>query len=233
MAGDVGDPGSWNRYAYVLGDPVNYYDPRGMQASGPRFVCASGSEEGLSLDCWWEEEFTPGPIGSPPRQKCDVDKLVDPDELAAVAVVMGENSFPYTGKAAYQPGDVFGQPTGPIITGDTVRAESAFMVVVLANRAATKGYPGSTIAATAAAKGQFLGYSAGKGFVEAGLLAFEGESACERLKLAVEEVRSVLASLDSYAHSFYSWKATVDENNSVRPLIPGEVWIGRTAFQVD
>ena len=26
---DPTDPGSWNRYAYVGGDPVNYYDPRG------------------------------------------------------------------------------------------------------------------------------------------------------------------------------------------------------------
>jgi RHS repeat-associated protein len=27
-SGGVGDPGSWNRYAYTRGDPVNRYDPR-------------------------------------------------------------------------------------------------------------------------------------------------------------------------------------------------------------
>lgn len=27
-----GDPGSWNRYAYVNGDPVNYNDPQGLMA---------------------------------------------------------------------------------------------------------------------------------------------------------------------------------------------------------
>ena len=26
---DLGNPGSWNRYAYVYGDPVNYADPAG------------------------------------------------------------------------------------------------------------------------------------------------------------------------------------------------------------
>ena len=34
-AGDVGNPQSWNRYAYVLGDPVNYYDPNGLFAEAP------------------------------------------------------------------------------------------------------------------------------------------------------------------------------------------------------
>jgi RHS repeat-associated protein len=29
------DPQSWNRYAYVLGDPVNYFDPNGLQAQTP------------------------------------------------------------------------------------------------------------------------------------------------------------------------------------------------------
>ena len=26
------DPGSWNRYAYVLGDPINFHDPRDLVA---------------------------------------------------------------------------------------------------------------------------------------------------------------------------------------------------------
>jgi RHS repeat-associated protein len=29
-AADTSDPGSWNRYAYVGGDPVNHYDPQGL-----------------------------------------------------------------------------------------------------------------------------------------------------------------------------------------------------------
>jgi RHS repeat-associated protein len=34
-AGDVADPGSWNRYSYVGGDPVNYFDPTGLQGCIP------------------------------------------------------------------------------------------------------------------------------------------------------------------------------------------------------
>jgi RHS repeat-associated protein len=29
-SGGPSDPGSWNRYAYVQGDPVNFYDPQGL-----------------------------------------------------------------------------------------------------------------------------------------------------------------------------------------------------------
>jgi RHS repeat-associated protein len=29
------DPGSWNRYAYVQGDPVNMHDPRGLMMAAP------------------------------------------------------------------------------------------------------------------------------------------------------------------------------------------------------
>ena len=29
------DPGSWNKYAYVQGDPVNFYDHRGLTAENP------------------------------------------------------------------------------------------------------------------------------------------------------------------------------------------------------
>ena len=32
---DPGDPGSWNQYTYVNGDPVNFNDPTGLQSEGP------------------------------------------------------------------------------------------------------------------------------------------------------------------------------------------------------
>jgi RHS repeat-associated protein len=34
-SGGVEDPGSWNRYSYVQGDPVNYYDPEGLYGRCP------------------------------------------------------------------------------------------------------------------------------------------------------------------------------------------------------
>ena len=33
-AANMGDPGSWNRFAYVQGDPVNYTDPDGLMTCG-------------------------------------------------------------------------------------------------------------------------------------------------------------------------------------------------------
>jgi RHS repeat-associated protein len=33
-SGGLGDPGSWNRYVYVMNDPINYRDRRGLEAEG-------------------------------------------------------------------------------------------------------------------------------------------------------------------------------------------------------
>ena len=41
-SGGPSDPGSWNRYAYTRGDPVNRYDPEGNQDCGP---------EGSNFNC--------------------------------------------------------------------------------------------------------------------------------------------------------------------------------------
>jgi RHS repeat-associated protein len=44
-AGDVGDPGSWNRYSYVGGDPVNFFDPEGLKEIPTfRWECRGSSE---------------------------------------------------------------------------------------------------------------------------------------------------------------------------------------------
>jgi RHS repeat-associated protein len=46
-ANDPSTPGSWNRYAYVQGDPVNGYDPRAEEYNRIR---VSESEARLELD---------------------------------------------------------------------------------------------------------------------------------------------------------------------------------------
>ncbi|MBI1897281.1 MAG: RHS repeat-associated core domain-containing protein, partial [Acidobacteria bacterium] len=43
-SGGAADPGSWNRYAYVGGDPVNWIDRRGLDKKYP--MCGPGGEKG-------------------------------------------------------------------------------------------------------------------------------------------------------------------------------------------
>jgi RHS repeat-associated protein len=47
-----GDPSSWNRYTYVQSDPVNFYDPRGLEVYNPSY-------------CPPDEENCEGPDGQP------------------------------------------------------------------------------------------------------------------------------------------------------------------------
>ncbi len=50
-SGGPGAPGSWNRYPYSLGDPINLYDPHGRDACPPDDPCSDGDEDGPP-DVW-------------------------------------------------------------------------------------------------------------------------------------------------------------------------------------
>ena len=56
-SGGAADPGSWNRYAYVVGDPVNFGDPSGLQVLpepylGVGIYCTNvWGAEGSSYEC--------------------------------------------------------------------------------------------------------------------------------------------------------------------------------------
>ena len=57
-AGNPGDPGSWNRYAYTRGDPVNRFDPNGTDDSGDG---GDGGDDGSGTDSFacdtsWESD---------------------------------------------------------------------------------------------------------------------------------------------------------------------------------
>ena len=68
------DPGSWNRYSYTRGDPVNRVDPRGAEdyATGCDGDCdgyGSGGGGGYSSCVWDPEDCSPwgtGPESGPP-----------------------------------------------------------------------------------------------------------------------------------------------------------------------
>jgi RHS repeat-associated protein len=47
---DANTPESWNRYAYVLGDPVNYLDPMGLFGCQPQFCEGNSDGDGDDSD---------------------------------------------------------------------------------------------------------------------------------------------------------------------------------------
>jgi len=54
-----GDPGSWNRFGYVQGDPVNWRDPRGRYMAAPGSDGTDGGTGGYFGD--WDVSVRPTP----------------------------------------------------------------------------------------------------------------------------------------------------------------------------
>src|SRR5258708_7816374 len=48
VSGDPSDPGSWNKYAYTRGDPINRIDPEGL---------ADFSVTGYCINCGWDSAY--------------------------------------------------------------------------------------------------------------------------------------------------------------------------------
>ena len=57
-SGKISDPLSWNRYAYVMGDPINKYDPTGLDSWDPSTNTVHGD-----LDPWVGSTSAPGSGG--------------------------------------------------------------------------------------------------------------------------------------------------------------------------
>jgi len=69
MSGGLTHPQGWNRYSYVGNDPVNYFDPSGLQAASPMFYWQcweSNSDAGYSCalrtQMLWDGGVQGGPI---------------------------------------------------------------------------------------------------------------------------------------------------------------------------
>jgi RHS repeat-associated protein len=69
------NPGSWNRYAYTLGDPVNNNDPRGMNLADPNDPSCVNDPDGCEDDGWGD-----APIVSP----VDLEDQIAPEYICNV-----------------------------------------------------------------------------------------------------------------------------------------------------
>src|SRR6266851_3545300 len=74
-SGGAGDPSSWNRYSYVQGDPVNFFDPAGLWSvwvGKILLTCDEFGERGIGTcmvtDYRRSEEQSPG---APQIQPCE------------------------------------------------------------------------------------------------------------------------------------------------------------------
>ena len=82
-SGGPSDPGSWNRYAYAGGDPVNSYDPSGRFATCPPGTYVNSAGTGClpePTDCsvtWWLPEC--GGFSSDPSTGTDNSGTLDQD----------------------------------------------------------------------------------------------------------------------------------------------------------
>jgi len=113
-SGGASAPSSWNRFAYVEGDPVNYRDSRGLESEGPSeglVFCVYLGTHTTQTHC----DLAAGgdPNGNPPTKVCrdgSVRNLGEPcpDELYAAGSTPPPNKGGWTtnpagvGKTAWQ-----------------------------------------------------------------------------------------------------------------------------------
>ncbi|PWU08088.1 MAG: hypothetical protein C5B51_08500, partial [Terriglobia bacterium] len=88
-AADAGNPGSWNLYGYVGGDPVNFTDPTGLLA-----MCGEGwiSDASLSGPCEGDVYSILGLISSPGRSTSASDRRAN--TIEECLSVGGSNLMP-------------------------------------------------------------------------------------------------------------------------------------------
>jgi len=173
------NPQSWNRYTYVLGDPINGNDPAGRGEDDVDLCEEVGlisSPDGTG--CY--EPFDPPP--DPPSETLPscFDFLSQwfpwfldtGSDLRLIAMrILNENSFWDRGHNSYQTGapgsvppgtqDEVGAPSGPVITWASLQLEDNTLAGVLLNLAQGKnyGYNGGSLQNAANQNGRGFGHA--------------------------------------------------------------------------
>jgi hypothetical protein len=106
----MGDPGTWNRFAYVQGDPVNYVDPTGLIAINVSpGICIPVLIDGIQVGCAGDDQclgnsFAPAgscllwPAPPLPAKKllalqCEANLYYRPVDHPVATVVGGTHSY--------------------------------------------------------------------------------------------------------------------------------------------
>jgi RHS repeat-associated protein len=109
-AAKLQNPGSWNRYAYAYGDPINLADPTGRTPCGDLF--AKGQVDYCYDPCdpaTWENGFMPAPDPTcnadpdppdpgPTKKKKHINPPCDPGFLNDTTTYKGPDGYSFTGK---------------------------------------------------------------------------------------------------------------------------------------
>jgi RHS repeat-associated protein len=246
-SGGPADPQSWNRYAYVQSDPINYNDPLGLQQRPVERMIYPGedyfpsSHGGGGGICGWVGVYTEHPYwacwlnpsgGStqPPKRKCSEDVTVPTEATwaAATAVLLGEDSWVFIGQNEYRNGDSLDKPTGPEITDVTVIAEEYLMLNAILNLAQANS---RTTLEQINTPGQYAGYDRGKKFLEAYQNLPFDSSECEHLRTAVATVTDFFTQATVFSHTIMYWRAVVQPGaREPRTQGPEDLRIARTDF---
>jgi len=246
---------SWNRYAYVESDPVSTIDPRGLGSISPGdSYCRGlgiGDPECNECPIGYTPNFGPaggmpdcepggGPVPIPiPYPTAEEDTCIggsvnlpaeNSDKWKLIRRVFNENSAPALGRHGWNAETRAIDSGGPLITRETLFAESLAIASTVANRAKVTrvsiGYAATTQAAG-------IGYPlwSADSVRRWDLLKRSGSSTsndCDNLADIVSAVDTVLNHGSQF--NFLSWRGLY--GNTGRTFQTGEVVINLTVFNL-